>query len=215
MKRIILLTATIVTLFVCSFGFKAFAAEAPNSTDDVNISLQSVEDEEKDAPLSELMLDYVRSYTSEIFCSLTFLGSLITAFLYKKGLLPTLSEGINRIYSIAVKSGENATELQKKSEQRLESFLNTTLPLLEKAGELTEYAEELRQNTLAMKDELQREKAEREALSQVLSGQTELLYGVFMSANIPEFQKEQLAERYNRIQAVIKKSSVGGGNAGE
>ena len=215
MKRTILLTVIILTLFVCSFGFETFAEEAPMLTDNVNISSQITESDDKGPPLSELMLDYVRSYTSEIFCSLTFIGSLITAFLYKKGLLPTLSEGINRIYSIAVKSGESATELQKKSEERLESFLNTTLPLLEKAGELTEYAEELRQNTLTMKDELQREKAEREALSQVLSGQTELLYGVFMSANIPEFQKEQLAERYNRIQTIIKKSSAGDGNASE
>ena len=116
MKRTLLLTVIILTLFVCSFGFETFAAEAPDLTDNVNISSQSIENGDKDAPLSELMLDYVRSYTSEIFCSLTFLGSLITAFLYKKGLLPTLSEGINKIYSIAVKSGENATELQKKSE---------------------------------------------------------------------------------------------------
>lgn len=214
MKKLILLTLTILTLFVCSFGFKSFA-EAPVEAENVNISSHSADGEQKNAPVSELMLDYVRSYTSEIFCSLTFIGSLITAFLYKKGLLPTLSEGINRIYTAAIKSGENATELQKKSEERLESFLNTTLPLLEKAGELTEYAETMRQSSIAMKDELQREKAEREALSQVLSGQTELLYGVFMSANIPEFQKEQLAERYNRIQAVIKSSASGGGNESE
>ncbi|MBE6694883.1 MAG: hypothetical protein E7587_00365 [Ruminococcaceae bacterium] len=214
MKKLILLTLTILTLFVCSFGFKSFA-EAPVEAENVSISSHSADGEQKNAPVSELMLDYVRSYTSEIFCSLTFIGSLITAFLYKKGLLPTLSEGINRIYAAAIKSGENATALQKKSEERLESFLNTTLPLLEKAGELTEYAETMRQNSIAMKDELQREKAEREALSQVLSGQTELLYGVFMSANIPEFQKEQLAERYNRIQAVIKSSASGGGNESE
>ena len=213
MKRITLLTLTILTLFVCCFGFNSFASDIPEA--DVNTSLHSDEHTNEDAPISEMMLDYVRGYTSEIFCSLTFLGSLITAFLYKKGLLPTLSEGINKIYSIAVKSGENATELQKRSEERIESFLNTSLPLIERAGELTEYAEELRQNTLAMKDELQREKAERAALSQVLSGQTELLYGVFMSANIPEFQKEQLAERYNRIQAVIKASASVENNASE
>ena len=206
MKRITLLTLTILTLFVCCFGFNSFASDIPEA--DVNTSLYSDEHTNEDAPISEMMLDYVRGYTSEIFCSLTFLGSLITAFLYKKGLLPTLSEGINRIYSAAVKSGENASELQKKSDERLEKFLSTTLPLIEKAGALTEYAESLRQDSLAMQDELQREKAERAALSEVLAGQTELLYGVFMSANIPEFQKEQLAEKYNRIQAVIKASGA-------
>ena len=206
MKRITLLTLTILTLFVCCFGFNSFASDIPEA--DVNTSLHSDEHTNEDAPISEMMLDYVRGYTSEIFCSLTFLGSLITAFLYKKGLLPTLSEGINRIYSAAVKAGENASELQKKSDERLEKFLSTTLPLIEKAGALTEYAESLRQDSLAMQDELQREKAERAALSEVLAGQTELLYGVFMSANIPEFQKEQLAEKYNRIQAVIKASGA-------
>ena len=214
MKKIILLTVTILTLFVCSFGLKAFASELPDAEENANISLQGTEEQES-PPVSELILDYVRSYTSEIFCSLTFVGSLITAFLYKKGLLPTLSEGINRIYSIVAKSREVSESLQKKSDERIESFLNSSLPFLEKAGELTEYAEALRQNSLAMSDELQREKEERAALVQVLSGQTDLLYGVFMSANIPEFQKEQLAQKYNCIQAVIKGSASGENNAVE
>ncbi len=213
MKRIILLTVTVLTLFVCSFAFKTLASELPDAETVVNESLQSIDEGGQNPPVSEMILDYVRSYTSEIFCSLTFIGSLITAFLYKKGLLPTLSEGINRIYSITAKSKEISESLQKKSDERIESFLNSSLPFLEKAGELTEYAEALRQNSLEMKDELQREKAERAALSQVLAGQTELLYGVFMSANIPEFQKEQLAQKYNSIQAIIKASASGDGNA--
>ena len=47
------------------------------------------------------------------------------------------------------------------------------------------------------------EKAERRVLSHILSGQIDMLYGVFMSANLPEYEKEQLGAQYNRLKSMI------------
>ena len=205
MKKILLLTLIIITMLLCVLPCKAEAAPFENE----NISLQtsdsyadSIQSEEEKL-LSKTVTEYVRQYTSEIFCSLTFIGSLITAFLYKKGLLPTLSEGINKICSIAVRSGEKATDIQNESKESINQFMKNVVPILEKAGALTEYAEILRQESQAMQNEIERERAERDALSKIIEGQTDLLYGVFMSASLPEYQKEQLSRKYDYIKSVI------------
>lgn len=209
MKKILFLSLIIITLVICALPCEA--AEAAG--EDVNITLQSEETVEE--PFAKTVTEYVRAYTSEIFCSLTFIGSLITAFLYKKGLLPTLSEGINKIYSIAKSSGERAEDIQKESADSINKFISDVLPILEKTKDLADYAETLHNESVSIKNELEREKSERENLTRVLEGQTDLLYGVFMSASLPEYQKELLTEKYSFIKALIsERGKETNGNAG-
>ncbi len=152
---------------------------------------------------SDTIRDTAEEYASELFCILTFIGSLITAFCYKKGLLPTLAEGINKIYSVVVNAGEKTNSLQAESAELLDAFVDRAMPILEKAKEVSTYAEKLHEESLSLKDEIEREKAERKVLSKILSGQIDMLYGVFMSANLPEYEKEQLGTQYNRLKGMI------------
>ncbi len=198
MKKLIFLSLIIFTLIFCAIPCEA----SGEASDNVNTTLQSQTVDEAD-PFAETVTEYVKSYTSEIFCSLTFIGSLITAFLYKKGLLPTLSDGINKIYSIAEKSGERAEDIQRESADSINKFLSDVLPILEKTRDLAEYAETLHNESQQIQNEIEREKAQRENLTRVLEGQTDLLYGVFMSASLPEYQKEMLTEKYATIKALI------------
>lgn len=162
--------------------------------------------EREDKLWSEQLTETVEKYIGEIFCALTFLGSVVTAYLYKKGLLPTLGEGINRICSVVVSSSEKATDIQKENAELLDAFVEKASPILERANELSVYAEQMRKESLLLKDELERDKAQRKALSDLISGQIDLLYGVFMSASLPEYQKEQLGAQYNRLKSLIAES---------
>ncbi len=155
---------------------------------------------------SEELTETVEKYIGEIFCALTFLGSVVTAYLYKKGLLPTLGEGINKICSVVVSSGEKATDIQKENAELLDAFVEKAAPVLERANEISLYAEQMRKESLLLKDELERDKAQRKALSDLISGQIDLLYGVFMSASLPEYQKEQLGAQYNRLKSLISEN---------
>ena len=173
-------------------------------------SESSTEAEENQAKAWSVMIsEVIGEYVGEIFCALTFIGSLITAFLYKKGLLPTLGEGINKICSIVVSSGEKATGLQMESAELLDAFVEKAMPILEKSQALSEYAEQMRKESLLLKDGLERDKAERKALLKLIEGQIELLYGVFMSASLPEYQKELLGAQYNRLKLMIGETHEG------
>ena len=158
---------------------------------------------------SAMISETVGDYIGEIFCALTFIGSMITAFLYKKGLLPTLGDGINKICSVVVSSGEKATDIQKENAELLDAFVEKAMPILEKSQQLYTYAEEMRKESLLLKDELERDKLQRKALSNLIEGQIELLYGVFMSASLPEYQKEQLGAQYNRLKSMITEECEG------
>ena len=122
--------------------------------------------------------------------------------------MPALGEGINKIYSVVVKTGEKASEAQKEYSELLDAFIEKALPILERAKELSGYAEQLKEESLALKDELEREKQQRQILSKILTGQIDMLYGVFVSASLPEYQKEQLGAQYNRLRALITEGEV-------
>ena len=186
-------------------GEYAEKSESEITTSDGNSSKDENEitTEGDDKLWSEELTETVEKYIGEIFCALTFLGSVVTAYLYKKGLLPTLGEGINKICSVVVSSGEKATDIQKENAELLDAFVEKAAPVLERANEISLYAEQMRKESLLLKDELERDKAQRKALSNLISGQIDLLYGVFMSASLPEYQKEQLGAQYNRLKSLI------------
>ena len=215
MKKILFTVSLAIILVLCVLPIGAGAQElSPANESTTNedfstvLSNQITTNNENIAEnaWSDRVLDTAKDYIGEIFCILTFAGSMITAFLYKRGLLPTLGEGINKICSIVVSSGEKATGIQKENAELLDAFVDKAMPILERAKEMATYAEQLREDSLLMKDELERDKIQRKALSSILKGQIDLLYGVFMSASLPEYQKEQLGIKYNRLMTMIEES---------
>jgi hypothetical protein len=205
MKKILITLSLLLLLAACALSVTCYASEEYESVPDASIDTAEPSQEQT---FSDLVVESFQKYIGEIFCALTFLGSLLTTFLYKKGLLPALGEGINKIYSVVVKTGEKASEAQKEYSELLDAFIEKALPILERAKELSGYAEQLKEESLALKDELEREKQQRQILSKILTGQIDMLYGVFVSASLPEYQKEQLGAQYNRLRALITEGEV-------
>jgi hypothetical protein len=205
MKKILITLSLLLLLVACALSVNCYASEEYESVPDASIDTAEPSQEQT---FSDLVVESFQKYIGEIFCALTFLGSLLTTFLYKKGLLPALGEGINKIYSVVVKTGEKASEAQKEYSELLDAFIEKALPILERAKELSGYAEQLKEESLALKDELEREKQQRQILSKILTGQIDMLYGVFVSASLPEYQKEQLGAQYNRLRALITEGEV-------
>ena len=200
MKKILITLSLLLLLVACALSVSCYASEEYEPVPDTSIDTAEPSQEQT---FSDLVVESFQKYIGEIFCALTFLGSLLTTFLYKKGLLPALGEGINKIYSVVVKTGEKASEAQKEYSELLDAFIEKALPILERAKELSGYAEQLKEESHALKDELEREKQQRQILSKILTGQIDMLYGVFVSASLPEYQKEQLGAQYNRLRALI------------
>ena len=141
----------------------------------------------------------LRENLSEILCALTLIGSIILAVAYKKGLLPILSgavsaigKGVGRLQGEAEKfnkeSGERICDISDKLTNTAEAIsgFSKRLELLE--GELTS---------------MNKSSEKFDAILKAISTEAQLLYDVFMSSALPQYQKDAVAKRISEINGTI------------
>ena len=178
--KILLLTALLCALFV----LPASAAEAKGTA-------------------STTAMEFLKAHTGDVFCILTFLGSLLTARAFRAGLLPRLQGGIGRLEKSMKEGLDRVTLDVDKTDACLADFIEECKPTFTKMKEL----ESALQSALAERESLLQALAEGEALRArllaVTEGQTELLYGILMAANLPAYQKDALSEAYLRAKALL------------
>ncbi len=196
------LTAILLALTALfALGAVALAEEAPSSVSDSDgASEESISEGEN---LFADIFSAVESFSTEILCALSFVGSLIIAFAYKKGLLPAVKSGIGAIGSAigevreqALKSAQIQEELTSLLDERL-ALLETTLTKFDTA--ITEIAEKTESGAHAAED--------RENVKALMSAQIDMLYELFMTSSLPQYQKDALSERIRDMKEV--KADVG------
>ena len=151
----------------------------------------------------------VSEYAGEILCAMTFAGSLVLAFAYKKGLLPLVEGSLLAISNSVSKIKESTKETQDQGArfgESIESGINGTKELLESLEE------KISSLDLALKKKLDREKNEafeREKLQIVVKAQIDMLYDVFMSSALPQYQKDAVGERIAKMKEALVENADG------
>ena len=156
--------------------------------------------EERDVNFFEKLYDAVRDYISEILCVLAFGGSFLIAVLYKKGLLPLLKSALSAI-NAAVGKIKEATEKGANADAEKTAKITQAL---DKAYGLIEAQSDTLEALEKRLDSLSTDKSEREKLRLILECEVELLYDIFMSSGLPEYQKDAVAKRLKAIESLVK-----------
>ena len=151
----------------------------------------------------ESAFSLVYENSDELFSALAFLGTIIMAIFYKRGLTPTLSRGISRI-STAVSEvkkacgesntlsglmGDKITERLGCLENSLESFSTEIIRLEEMLGTEAE-----------LKDE-------RERMRKILSFQIDMLSELFMTSALPQYRKDAVGERVRAMREALSENA--------
>ena len=194
MKRKILkalVLMTLVTALIFTFSVGAFAEEAEA---DFTPGEESEVENEADNTLYEIY-ESIKENSDKLLSLCSFIGTLLIAFIYKKGLLPGLKKVTASVTDAlsAIKNEAEKTETATKDYgQRLDSLSAKT--------------EEMVNDLKALENDLSPEKAdkERRLLYTVMNGQMELLYDIFMSSSLPEYKKEEVGTRINKMKEVLK-----------
>lgn len=139
------------------------------------------------------------SHLSEILSLAAFVGSLVCAILYKSGMLPLIKQGLTAL-SKTVHSIKESAELGESSRKTDYDGLKMKLEGLEKTltalGEnLTLYAERLESKTA-----LENRQKRMEALTEA---EVEMLYEIFMTSALPEYEKARIGEKIAKMKEVI------------
>ncbi len=151
-----------------------------------------------DNPFAAL-LEAFRDYLPEILGVLTFTGSLVLAFLYKRGLIPIVKASLSTLTGIVgeVKEQAESDKLlsQEQSEALKERLGKTEMTL----SLLTDSFEELSSQLSSAEER----SLDRASLTALMTTQVELLYDIFMSSSIPQFQKELVGESVAKMKEAL------------
>ena len=98
MKRTkkILLALFLISLLVLTLSIPASAEQSTDNSESLTGG-ESTTEEGASKNAFELLYEFFDEHSSEIFSSLAFIGSLIVAIAYKKGMIPALSGAIGSV----------------------------------------------------------------------------------------------------------------------
>ena len=192
MKKLFCLV--LVCVLLCCFGIAVSAEEAEE---------QVVIEEDQTGTWGEQILSLIETHMAELFSALTLVGSMVLAYSYKKGLVPTLWGGLSSIAQTAEKTSERTRELAEMAEGSISSMTQAATPIFEKIEEMCKGADQLAEQARQLEVRVREAEDDRALVKTLMAGVADMLYGVFSSANLPQYAKEQIGQRYTAICSAL------------
>ena len=175
----------------------------------VGASAYSETSEEVTAEVSEdnlftKLFNEVKEYATEIFCAMTFVGSLTLAYAYKKGLLPLVEKTLVSI-GTAVARIKEKTESGELATENLGIALTDKLDVAERTiDELKSRISNMNTVLEAVVNDEARKKDESKNLAIIVSTQIDMLYDIFMTSALPQYQKDAVGERVAKMKEALR-----------
>lgn len=144
----------------------------------------------------EKIYEAVMAHVSEILSLAAFIGSLICAIIYKSGLMPLMEKGLGGIKNAAQKI-KDATDRAECDNKASLGYINDKMCELEMA--ISEMQETLKSAAKAMYSAVD-VKAHQARIDGLLSGELDMLYDIFMSSALPEYEKARVGERVAKLK---------------
>ena len=149
----------------------------------------------------EAVFETVKENSDTIFSALTLLGSVILAFTYKKGLLPSLGASLGKIGDSVKKIGD-ATEISIiKSEGAIVDIDDKIRGI----GELFDRVEEQLGELNNKMEAVDKEKEQSEITRILMRSQVDMLYDIFMTSSLPQYSKDAVGEKIAAMKLLIEK----------
>ena len=123
----------------------------------------------------------------------------IVAFSYTRGMLPLLRGGVGVLSEKVKKIGEESEKLGKESTENAEFVKNQLQIILTSFQDCVSTVEGFG-STL---EELRAKSDEIDLLRSLMAGEVELLYEIFSSSSLPQYQKEIVARRMEELRAAL------------
>ena len=206
--KILISISLVLTLFLCT-GIISLASVSEDVKYE-DSDEQFVEDmtadntEELSANVFSRVFEEIKNYATEIFCAMTFIGSLILAYAYKKGLLPLVEKALVSIGSAVanIKEKTESGELAAKDmgiqlTKRLDCAKELILALTERIQSMDEVLSEVKKKE-------DNKETDSKNLSLIVGAQIDMLYDIFMTSALPQYQKDAIGERVAVMKEALR-----------
>ena len=192
-----LITLAITAIMIVGFTSMTYASSI-SALEDVECGSSSTEQSHEDSNVFDEIFAAASEFSTEITSVMAFIGSLIVALAYKRGLLPSVKNGIGAI-GCAISQIKDSTESYSRHQDELLSEFTERLcraeDVLERFGKaIDEIAEKTEDTQGAAKD--------RESMKALMTAQIDMLYDIFMTSSLPQYQKDAVNERIREMKEV-------------
>lgn len=204
-QKVLVCWIALCLLVACPLGVSATASAETVQTQAAGetVAEAEVHASASQTPVSDRVVQFVGDHLSELFCMLAFVGSVLLAAVYKKGLLPLLRTGLSKV---AGSLGEGIDSIQRtadalasRTDSSVGGLVERVEPMLDAARRAADHAQTLAIRLEALEAELSSAIEERQAAAVLLRGQLEMLYEFCMAVNLPQYQKDRLGQTYVRL----------------
>ena len=193
----ILLTALIISVFLVS-GISVAAEESEAAGATLSEAVTDVSDEREN--LFTLIYETALTYASEIFSFLSLIGTLIVGHFYRRGLIPSVKSVLSNMGSTVGNIKESSDKHYERQQAENEKLSLSLSELEMTIASQSEKLSALEQRLISEEDIYK----QRERSNLILSAQIDLLYDIFMSSSLPQYQKEATGEKINKMRKEIK-----------
>lgn len=185
-KTKILIAFALSVIFIASFSVFSFASESDGA------------DGERESVFS-LVYGFALENADKIFSLLAFIGAIILSFAYKKGLFPFVRKALSSL-GAAVSSLREESEKNASLGNAFMEDLKNKLGASEAALENAEKRLSLLEEKISMANALS-EKSDQ--LRAVMLAEVEMIYEIFISSSLPQYQKDRVGEAYLKMKSAL------------
>ena len=197
----VFLASVLATASLSSFTYPDIDAENDTSVSEYNgeDTADSINNESDEGYLS-ILFSELEDNSDKILSALSFVASLVLMYFYKRGLIPTV-EGTVRSIAQSVRSVSDATATLTTDSEKLTSSITDRLDGTERM--LTLIGDSLSSLSEKLNDK-EENMNEQKAFRTVLMTEIDLLYEIFMSAELPHYLKENVGEKISKMKADLE-----------
>lgn len=211
-KNRIIAVILLIAVFLAAFSVVSLAADedTADTIDTPEVSTDTEIDQKTDEGegsidtenVFETLFIKVKNHAGEICSALALIASLILAYCYKCGLMPIIQNALSAISNVLSGIEKGADESNRASAEAISALkdrLERAEELIEKLGEnMDTLVEDLRVRTLEAKGS--------EDTRVILSAQVDMLYDIFMTSALPQYQKDTVGERIAAMRGALLKN---------
>ncbi|MDY3845786.1 MAG: hypothetical protein SOZ62_02600 [Eubacteriales bacterium] len=160
-----------------------------------------------DEVASRSLRNALTEHMGEIIGSVTLVLTAVVAILYKRGLLPSVANAVSAINASAGNAINKMCAYAQSTDQAMTKLSSDMVPISDAVADFSTKYSALLSDVASVTDKMKTVLSSEENLKQLISMQCEILYSVFMSASIPQYQKDYLGKIYTQIKLLTENTT--------
>lgn len=144
--------------------------------------------------------DFLRENLTPLLSAASLAAVAAATVFAKRGLMPRLSRAVASV----LRSGQGLAEQVSRYEEEARGRLEQLEKRFEEAAASLPSPDLFREATQILESARVTAETARQRLTEALTGQSQLLYELLMSADLPQYEKERIGEEYNRIRRLTE-----------